>query len=147
MAAFAIDFFGGDISAAAGATGRLAVGSFLPSDIVDNAQVLLRTASAHADVLSGVGVRFEVYTHDSPLMVDTDAACRAGRKLMDITLPMHAEAANAGAALGMIDVRISTLRVATRNRDRYASVVITAPANVGVTGSIQFKVFRPIRES
>lgn len=135
--------YGGSITAAANATGRLRIGPLYPGDSLDGMTLYLRTGAAHADVLGGVDVTIESYVHDAAPL-DTDTAARNGRPLIrSSTIPFTSDGAGA-TALGSISAKLSLIHRPTQ-RERYVSIILTAPTNVGVTGSIWFDVFRPTR--
>lgn len=137
--------YGGGISAAANSTGRLVVGPLLPGDSLDGITLLLRTTAAHADLIAGVDVAVELHAHDQRPRAGTDAESRAGKALIGSTnVPMEPGIISAGTVNGTINVKIPAIHRPTNSRGAWLVLTITAPTNVGVSGSAWFDVFRPV---
>jgi hypothetical protein len=129
------------VSIAPAGTGALGVSPLLPGDSLDDIRFLLRGSVRHVDVLSGVDVTVSGYMTTE--RQTTAAGIANGMPLFqNLSLPMEAQAANGATdAYAYLSFTIPTIFTADQ-RFRRLGLVITAPTNVGLAGSVLAKVFR-----
>lgn len=131
-----------EIDLAAGELGGLSVSPLLPGDALDAVRIVVRTATPHADVMTGIDVTIGLYMMTGRLGVASAAEIGNGLQLMPpIPFPLLPTTGNGTTSLGYLNFEIPTIFVAGQ-LERYLGVTVQAPANVGIVGTMLAKVFR-----